>query len=88
MSEIQSSKLIINDRSELIVNGIDRVLGFDNDYVLLESEEGRITIEGSALAIDSLTKENGEIVIKGKITAVIYSDVKSDRKGFFARALK
>ena len=88
MSETQSSRLIINNRCELIINGINRVLGFDNDYVLLESKEGRITIEGSALAIDSLTKESGEIVIKGTITAVIYSDTKSDRKSLFARAFK
>ena len=88
MGDIQNNKLIIIDRRELCINGIDRVLGFDDDYVLLDSKEGRITIEGAGLSIESLEKESGELIIKGKISAVIYSDAKSERKSIFARVFK
>ena len=88
MSDTQNSRLIITDRCELYMNGVERVLGFEDDYVLLECKEGRITIEGSGLAIESLTKECGEIEIRGKIYAVIYSNTKTERKSFFARTIK
>ena len=83
MTDSQKHTLIINDRSELCLNDVERVLGFDDDYVLLESKQGRITIEGSGMAIESLEKENGEILIVGKISAVIFSDSKAERKSLF-----
>ena len=88
MGDVENNKLVITDRRELCINGVDRVLGFDDNYVLLDSKEGRITIEGGGLAIESLDKESGELIIKGKISAVIYSDAKAERKSIFERIFK
>ena len=83
MSDAKGQVLTVTNRSSLRMNAISRVLGFDDDYVLLESEEGRLTVEGSGLMIESLTKESGEIEICGKIFSVAYSDNKRERRGLF-----
>ena len=82
MTDSQKYTLVINDKAELRANGIEKVLGFDDDYVLLDSKQGRITVEGSSMAIENLNKESGEIQIVGKISAVIFSDSKTERKSF------
>ena len=88
MNDTQMNRLSITNRQELCANGIERVVGFDDDYVLIETKDGRITIEGADLAIESLNKDSGEIEIKGRISAVIYSDARREHKGILARILK
>jgi hypothetical protein len=63
-------------------------LGFDSDYVLLESSLGRITVEGDELAIESLLKDSGEVLIIGRISGLFYSQDGSGRKGIFGRGKK
>ena len=80
--------LTLLNREKLSINGITRVLGFDSDYVLLESSHGRITVEGDELAIESLLKESGEVLIIGRISGLFYSQDGSGRKGIFGRGKK
>ena len=80
--------LTLANREKLSMNGILRVLGFDSDYVLLESSVGKITVEGEELAIESLVKESGEVLIVGSISGIFYSDNSSVRKGPFWRSKK
>ena len=88
MSDNRTQSLLIKNREELSVNGIKKVLGFDSDYVLLESESGRITVEGQSLAIENLVKDSGDLQITGKITAVIFSDEKKVRGGVLSKLVK
>ena len=60
-------QLTINNREKLSMNGVINVEGFGEEYLLLNTAIGELTIEGSDLKIESLTKENGEIVITTKI---------------------
>ena len=88
MQGIQKQSLTVTNREALSVNAITKVLGFDSEYVLLECESGKITVEGEALAIENLAKENGELQITGKISAVIFSDEKKQRRGFLSKLAK
>ena len=88
MSDNRTQSLLIKNREELSVNGIKKVLGFDSDYVLLESESGRITVEGQSLAIENLVKDSGDLQITGKITAVVFSDEKKARGGVLSKLVK
>ena len=88
MAVIQKQTLTVTDREVLLVNKITKVLGFESDYVLLECESGRITVEGEGLAIENLSKESGELKINGKITAVIFSNEKKQRNGILSKLVK
>ena len=83
----RSYQLTINNREKISMNGVINVEGFGEEYLLLNTAIGELTIEGSDLKIESLTKENGEIVILGKINGLFYREEKSE-KGFFKKLFK
>lgn len=84
----QKQTLTITNREVLLVNGVTKVLGFDRDYVLMDCESGKITVEGENLAIENLTKESGELKITGKITTVVFENEKKERRGILSKLIK
>ena len=48
--------------------------------VVLETDQGMLTIKGQELHVKRLTLEKGEIDIEGKIDSLTYSDVKPSAK--------
>lgn len=89
MDENKSFKqtVMIRNRNEISLDGVVNVEGFDEGYVSLASVGGRIVIEGADLKIEGLTKEDGKILISGKIDAVLYTEEKT-RSGIFSRFFK
>lgn len=72
----------IKDRSEITVNGVENIIGFDEGYVVISTTLGEVNVEGEELKIEDLSKERGEILIKGKVNAFYYKDkVAKKRKG-------
>ena len=88
MPTVPKQTLTITNRELLFINGVSKVLGVDSDYVLLDCESGRITVEGENLAIETLTKENGDLNITGKISAVCFADEKKRKRGIMSRLSK
>ena len=84
--EIRHTSLNVHDRNKLTLNGVNNIESFDDGYITLEIGEGRVSVEGVGLKIESLSREGGEIQISGKINGVFYSDKKklsSKFKGIF-----
>lgn len=77
----------INGRESIKLNGVLSVDGFGEDYILLNTSLGELTIEGSGLKIENLTKDTGEISVLGKISALFYKDEKIV-KGFLKKIFK
>lgn len=82
--EMRHTALTVKERNRISLNGIMNVESFDEDYVTLETSEGRICIEGQGLKIESLSQNGGEIQITGRINGVFYTKEKKN-KGAFAR---
>ena len=89
MSEkiLKHTSLIIKERANVSVDGVENVLGFDESYIARATVAGKIIIEGHGLRIENLTKDTGEIMVSGKISGVFYSEEKGP-KGFIARIFK
>ena len=79
--------VLINDKSNITLNGVKNVAGFDESYVTLDMDDGRITVEGQSLKIENLSKENGEIYVTGEIRGVLFEEEKASR-GVFKRLFK
>ncbi len=85
--ELSVHKQVITlvDGAVFTMGGVLDIAGFDEGYVALDTENGRIVIEGENMKIESLSKEGGNILIKGDINAILRSDVSKKKKGFFGR---
>ena len=81
--EIRHTALTVKERSRITLNGIMNVLSFDESYVTLETNEGRICIEGEGLKIESLSQNGGEIQITGRVNGVFYSKEKRGKGAFY-----
>jgi sporulation protein YabP len=55
------------------------VESFDEEYLYISTKLGNIGIEGKGLKIESLTKEDGKILITGEIKGIFYYEEKPKR---------
>ena len=76
----KAHKLLLNNRRTGTVSGVTDVISFDIAEILLETEQGMLTIKGSDLHINRLSVEKGDVEIEGKLDAFLYSDM-SHAKG-------
>ena len=88
MLGMQKQILTVTNREELVINEITKIWGFDSDYILLEYDSGRITVEGEGLAIENLNKEGGNLQITGRIGAITFSNEKKHPHGIISKLLK
>ncbi len=75
---------MIEDRKNVSVSGVKSIIGFGDDYVSLETDLGRLLIEGEGMKIESLEKAEGTVCITGLISSTYYSELKS-RSGFISK---
>lgn len=84
-------KLILNNRKTSNITGVLDVLSFDTREVLLETEQGMLTIKGQDLHVSRLTVEKGEIDLDGHIDSLAYtasSSFHAKGESLFSRLFK
>ena len=79
--------LLLKNRSELTMNGVQNVLGFDDNGVTLGCDGGRVYIDGENLRIENLSKENKEVLIIGRIDSISFEE-ESKTAGVFKKLFK
>ncbi|SEL15997.1 sporulation protein YabP [Ruminococcus albus] len=73
MTDIQGRhNAILEDRSKLMLTGVNDVERFDENTVVLYTQLGELTVKGEKLHISELSVENGELNIDGEISAMVY----------------
>ena len=84
----KAHNLIVEDRRMVMVSGVTDVDSFDEQAVVLFTEQGELTIEGTNLHMNKLNVETGDVSIEGDIDAVSYRDSAPRQSGFFGRLFK
>lgn len=81
-----SHRIILGRRKQGSITGVRDVIAFDAKEVVLDTEEGMLTIRGSELHVNRLSVEKGELELEGQIDSLIYSAGKSQtRESLIAR---
>ena len=94
MEEVRNTKghrITLNNRGAGTITGVNAVVSFDPNEVLLETEQGVLLIKGSDLNVTKLTLDKGEVEVDGRVDSFTYSDLKPGMKGensFFERLFK
>ena len=66
--------LVLENREKLNVSGVNDVLSFDDQVVIVETELGLLTVKGENLKINKLSIDTSEVIVEGRINNLTYSD--------------
>lgn len=72
--------IILENREKLNVTGINDILSFDDQIIILSTELGMLTIKGENLKINKLNIDESEVKIEGNISSISYSQDSPERK--------
>lgn len=84
MEEVRNAKghkITLNNRGAGVITGVNAVISFDPNEILLETEQGMLMIKGKDLNVTKLTLEKGEVEVDGRVDSFTYSDMKPGLKG-------
>lgn len=73
--------LILENRGKLSISGVNDVLSFDDQVVMVETELGLLTVKGENIRINKLSIDTSEVVVEGDIYSMNYSEKDVDKKG-------
>lgn len=82
--------IILENRNKLNISGVQDVLSFDDQVVIIETDLGLLTVKGENLKINKLSIDTEEVIIEGEINNLGYSDhTKKDQEGgLFSKIFK
>jgi sporulation protein YabP len=85
-TEKQKHEIVLKNRRELTVQGVQEVDSFDENSAVLNTVVGELTVEGEELKIGTLDTEKGVVTVSGRINGVFYSaDQPKEKRGIFKR---
>ena len=70
----KAHKLILNNRRCGHLTGVSDVLSFDENEIILETDQGMLMMKGKELHVSRLMLDKGEVDIDGRIDSVTYSE--------------
>ncbi len=73
--------IVLENRERLNVTGINDILSFDDQVVILSTELGMLTVKGNELKINKLNIDESEVKIEGNIASISYSQNVEESKG-------
>ena len=81
--------IVLENRGKLVITGVNDVLSFDDQIVIVDTELGMLTVKGEDLRINKLSLDTTEVAIDGTINSLNYSEKQSKGSaGFFGKIFK
>ena len=83
--------LILENRKKLSISGVNDVLSFDDQVVMIETELGLLTVKGENLRINKLSIDTSEVIVEGEISFLSYNDKEQEKQksgGFISKNFK
>ncbi len=80
----KTQNLFITSREMLNCDAVRDVEEFSEDFVIINTDYGKLSIEGENLRIKELNEKEGKISIIGKISGLFFRD-ENEKTGFFKR---
>lgn len=71
--EDNKSNLALEDRKRLTLSGVIEVISFDEQKIDLTTKLGNLTIKGEELKMNKLDVQNGDVIIVGSISYMVYN---------------
>ena len=79
--------LILEDRENLTVSGVEEVESFDENTIVMDTAQGTLIVRGEGLHIEKLSLDGGDLKVEGMVESLTYEETRRTKGGFFARLL-
>ncbi len=79
--------LILEDRENLTVSGVEEVESFDENTIVMETAQGLLIVRGEGLHIEKLSLDGGDLKVEGMVESLVYEENRRTKGGFLARLL-
>ena len=83
--EYVSHDLTLLQRQRLTITGVEEVVSFDENAVVLRTALGMLMIHGQGLQLKTLSVEGGQTAVEGSISALVYEEPRPE--GWLRRLL-
>ena len=82
--------IILENRKKLTLTGVEEVISFDDEKILLNTKLGFLTIKGSELKMNKLDVQNGDVIIVGNVASIVYSskEIKKEKESIISKLFK
>ncbi|CCX37236.1 sporulation protein YabP [Clostridium sp. CAG:1013] len=84
---LRRHSLQLEDRGTLRATGIIRVDFFSEELITAQTDLGQLNIKGEDLHIESLDSDSGDLLARGKVIALSYTE-SGPALSFFGRLFK
>lgn len=80
--------VIMENRRTLTISGVMDIDSFDEETVIVFTEEGELTIKGQNLHINKIDVESGDLSMEGLVDSFTYSDNQPQKGGLLAKLFR
>ena len=77
-------RITMEERARLTVTGVEEVLSFDTERIVMRTVLGELTVTGSGLHVGKLSLDTGELAVEGLASDLSYAE-QSVGGGFWSR---
>ena len=87
----KNQNVILENREKLSISGVEHVDNFNDNSIIVMTNNGVLTIKGQSLNISKLNLDDGNVRIEGTINGIVFSDKGMSNKkngGLLSRMFK
>ena len=77
-------RITLDERARLTVTGVEEVMSFDEERIVMRTVLGELTVLGSGLHIGRLSLDTGELDVEGEVSELAFSE-RSAAGGLWSR---
>ena len=66
--------LTLDSRKSLTMTGVTEVVSFDDGFVVLRTELGMLTVQGTGLRLKTLSTDGGQMAVTGEVSSLSYEE--------------
>lgn len=80
--------IVVEDRRRVSISGVTDVESFDEQTIVLATDEGELIIQGFNLHINRIDVEAGDLSLEGEVVSFAYTDNQPSNGGFFGKLFR
>ena len=86
--KIKAQNVVIEDRSNISISGVDQVDSFNDNTIILSTVKGGLSIKGEGLNVSKLNLDEGNVKISGLINSLTYISKEGAPKSLMGKIFK